>query len=89
MVEVEGDRISTLAKPRLVNKVLIAKIVQKVASIPPRCLLGVSWPRSGFAVLPIELSGESCHEDPTNKPNWSKMSKKHGLQEDILSQNIY
>ena len=57
--------------------------------LPGSHLLLVSWPGSGCEVVHRELSGESCHEDPTNKPNWSKMSKKHGLQEDILSQNIY
>ena len=44
---------------------------------------GISQPSmlGWCAVVHRELSGESCHEDPTDKPNWSKMSKMQGLQE--------
>ena len=54
---------------------LSLNIVQKVALFPG--LLDVSWPGSGSAVLPRELSGESTRRGN----NKSKMSRMHGPQE--------
>ena len=86
-------QISTLACHThvLVGFAWIAKIPYWVSwkgCLDPTCCLWVGLDL-GVRLFTGSCLGKAVMMIPPTSPNWFKMSKKHGLQEDSLSQNIY